>query len=185
MFYIVPNDGYTISRHNLSIVTYGSTYEDQYYNGQWWESDSNVGLVSISLNCGMCPYPQDDGTYKANKYEQAQVEIGGQNYNYSDYFDPFGPGVGTLFPTIRLVDVLGPWPNNPEPDYYFEFVDGITPDWYCPSDWTDNVVIFQPVYLSSMIPGSNPQDMVFKINGSAMLDDGSECGEFNADIDEE
>ena len=83
------------------------------------------------------------------------------------------------------MDTLGPYPNNPIPSFGYEFVNGVTPDNYCPSDWTGNAVLVQLVAFSNIIPGSNPQDVVFRINGSAMFDDGSQCGEFNFDLEEQ
>lgn len=182
MFYIVPNNGYTISRHNLSIATYGSTYGTIYYNGGYWETDSNAAYGTISGNCGTCPYPQSSGSYNFDGFKQAQVEIGGQNYNYSEVYDYI---TSVEASDVRLVDTLGPYPNNPIPSFGYEFVNGVTPDNYCPSDWTGNAVLVQLVAFSNIIPGSNPQDVVFRINGSAMFDDGSQCGEFNFDLEEQ
>ncbi len=59
--------------------------------------------------------------------------------------------------------------------YGLGFVNGVQPDWICPSDFFNNDVLVGIEGFGNIIPGENPPDIKFLIYGSAMPDDGSVC----------
>jgi hypothetical protein len=89
------------------------------------------------------------------------------------------PNSGSLANSGTLVgfgNSFSNYENNTLPSPFgFGFVDGVQPDWICPSDFNSNEVVVGIKGFGNIIPGEMPPDIKFLIHGSAMADDGSIC----------
>ena len=123
------------------------------------------------------------------------------NIPYTDYFN-MGVNYANTDADVLLVDTIRHWISwidkpsvfyNPGYNFWSTTTSSL-PDNYCPSLYTENEGLDSnnmgrncvAIYLNKIqdyVPGSNPKNITIMISGSAMLDDGSTCDEFNAEID--
>ena len=193
-FFIVPDDGYYLSKNNLSIV--GN------------EEVSQTGVINYS--CNSCPPPIGPITtvssvsgpsymHNFTPHNDPQVLLSYPSGNESYMYFSEIPSINTtdyaagMLESVFMVDSQYPTQvaystTNP---YTSESGGGTPwdnltiPDNFCPEDWEDNVVIIMFTGLHNYVAGVNPPDLTFEISGEAMQDDGSQCGEFNFEIEEE
>ena len=170
-----------------------------------WTNYGQHGLVPVSTSTSNW-----SGTYYTTKYNNVQVQLDNPQdppgtVNTINYNNLPNITSGTITDSsstsvlwnIRLIDLKT---NNylsgfsatstgqTSPLEGYEFVDGQIPLNYCPGDWNNNVVLITIRGLNTYIPtltsdSNPPADIVFKINGSAMLDDGSVCSDASIIID--
>tara|TARA_R110002020_G_scaffold305260_2_gene521045 strand:+ start:5042 stop:6766 length:1725 start_codon:yes stop_codon:yes gene_type:complete len=63
-----------------------------------------------------------------------------------------------------------------------EYVNGIMPGQYCPSDWAGNAVVVNLRWLANLVGGANAQNITISIDGGATVDDGSQCVSFSNNL---
>lgn len=220
-FWIVPNDGYTVSRDNFypatttvtGLPTVGSGFVVGYDNlyGQYYDIYGNVspggsttlsaetyaaniqGVTVPSVTNGpqvnlVGSFPQ--GTYNFTGYDNPVIEYGGVLTNINSLSN-YGSSMSTVNQLLLLDtagspvetdgSTLGSYPFNLDGQ---DFVNGVPPNTYCPSDWSTNAVLIMLDGISTFIPGENPPNIVIDIYGQAMLDDGSECLDVTINIEE-
>jgi len=239
-FWIVPNEGYTVSRHNFSLE--GGSIGGEQITGYWsgWEQVSYITWTSSSIQgpqtstganlsdydeaaiIGTCTtyleslnytnvdennlcegaYPfvgWDSVTFQINTSTiQAQFEgevedvsaanlYGGENGTYGSSTSLYNSTSQVLFvDTAAYVDTSAGEVfddiDYPYSLYNDTFNNGSLPDNLCPSDWNGNAVLIVLNGIKDHTPGAYPKNIRLKIDGSAMLDDGSVCENVEVDI---
>ena len=151
------------------------------------------------------PFTQTSSFRGATKYFNVNATV---SSNYNDLSEQ-SQNLNTIFvptdssePAIRLIDskqytkgipILGQFINSVPAigssivdwmldDNGAEYVNNVTPEQYCTSDWIGNSVLVNFTYLHNYIPGANPNNIKITIDGAATAFDGEQCLPFSVDL---
>ena len=203
-FWIVPDQGYTVSRHNFSIENssisastnpitgdIGATYYTASYVPQWMAGANLSSFAEANVISNL-----DEGNY-------AYVGWGDQTTDYNVFYEIGGTSTNATAminnlnavaygtSQVLLIDKLGgpysdydsvPYPYNLDGT---DFTSGQPPNNYVALDWSNNAVLVALNGIQSYIPGETPEDVVLKLSGEAMLIDNATSNEFNINIEDE
>ena len=203
-FWIVPDQGYTVSRHNFSIENssisastnpitgdIGATYYTASYVPQWAAGANLSSFAEANVISNL-----DEGNY-------AYVGWGAQTTDYNVFYEIGATSINATAminnlnavaygtSQVLLIDKLGgpysdydsvPYPYNLDGT---DFTAGQPPTNYVALDWSSNAVLIALNVIQSYIPGETPEDVVLKLSGEAMLIDNATSNEFNINIEDE
>lgn len=191
-FWIIPSSpNFTLSRHNLKFDLSDTIVTDLYENGLNWSTGGMMvfGGGSDGMNS---PYEFGDaigyggsdgwpstGYTNVNVFSTSQTDNVTTSVNWGSVVDL------SLVDNHSLIDIDGGnQPNIPylntsfNINYYpeqgvnpFDYPPtiGMPPPDYSPSDWYGNAVLVRLTGIGGYIPGANPPNLTFKIDGEAML----------------
>lgn len=255
-FWLIPNDGYFLSRHNLSVQVLNPNNQTVEFNGVDYTTSSNISTsYNSTLTLGGIVYPGNEsllnqtplnnstsntinnplpvnyyttlGTNQAfgspasyrgvTSYKDPVCTLSYSNgdnagqtttpimsslgyngpitANHVDLYDtlPYVAGIPIGGVTMNVASGANTVLQNMNNDIGVEYVNGVMPEQYCPSDWgvtntmdemvEKNAVLVALPQIARYVPGVNPPNIVIYINGSATPDDGSTCIDFNLSID--
>ena len=204
-FWIVPNEGYTVSRDSFYPDT-GVSVSDEPINNTVNETTSIYTGPLFGFYCTSGVPDQlisnsQESIIQAGVYGGTTAGSAATGYNdVIAYYGSEQTSISNIYgnstsPTeygsseLLLIDSSSTSIGSSNLVYPFnidgqDFINGVMPSVYCPSDWAGNGVLVALNGIKSMIPGFNPSDIIIDIYGQAMLDDGSQCADVTINIEE-